>query len=262
MKNVKIASMLFLIQIFYMATVLLSTIWDSTMFMALRVLAYFVWGFSLIYISHCINRYERTKTNRRKGIIIYIVSCLSVLLAQFISAAKPSIVIALSFAVLLFVLYLVELILVFDIRKTRLDETIIELENNPNKELFLGISSEINIRNHSLLVTALFFGLLFTYIGVPILCSQDYFLGTKALIFLYAWDIAMLLMRLYVVKAGFYKFILEIGCFHISMMCLPIAISRLNLAMEQTVFLLGCVLAIAPVIFDIVRDIRRIRLEK
>ncbi len=258
MKNFKIILILFVVQTFYMATILLSCVWDSTMFMALRVLTYFTWGFSLYVVSHSIRRYERSKKNRRRSFIIYAIGCISVLTAQFISAAKPSFMIALIFTIFLFVIYLVELVLVFDIRKSMVDEIILELENNPNKELFEGNTKERHINNHSLLVTALFFGLLFTYLGVPILCSQDYFLGTKALIFLYAWDIAILLMRLYVVRKGFSMFLKEILCFQVSMMCLSIGISRLDLAMEQTIFQLFCILFITPIIYDMVRDIRRV----
>ena len=262
MKNLKIIATLFAVQLFYMATIMLSCIWDSTMFMALRVLTYFSWGFSLLYVNYCITRYERSKKNRRKGIVIYAIGCISVLTAQFISAAKPGLAIAMAFTAFLFVMYLVELVLIFDIRKSMLDETILELEKNPSKELFVGITKERNIRNHSLLVTALFFGLLFTYIGIPLLCSHDYFFGIKALIFLYAWDIAMLLMRLYVVKAGSSRFLIEIICFHISMMCLSVALSRLSWSLEQTLFQLVCIVAIVPIVLGIVRDIRKIRREK
>ncbi len=259
MKNFKIIIILFLVQLFYMGTVMLSCVWDSTMFTALRVLTYFAWGYSLLYINYTIRRYEHSKKNRRKAIVIYAIGCVCVLTAQFISASKPNLVIALIFTVFLFVMYLVELELVFDIRKSMLDETILELEKNPNKELFVGITRERNIRNHSLLVTALIFGLLFTYIGIPLLCSQDYFFGIKALIFLYAWDIAMLVMRLYVVRAQFSRYMLEIICFQISMMCLSIVISKLNWAMQQTFLQLGCILAIVPIVFGVVKDIREIR---
>ena len=262
MKNIKMIGVLFLIQIFYIGTILLSCVWDSTMFMALRVLTYFVWGFSLFYVSPCINRYEHTKKNRRRGITIYALGCISILTAQFVSAIKPSLVIALVFSVFLLVLLLVELVLIFDIRTSKLDETILELEKNPNKELFVGITKERLIKNHSLLATALFFGLIFTFVGVPILCTQDYFLGIKALLLLYACDIAILLMRLYLIKADVKRFLRETICFHISMMCLSFGISQLHFAMEQTIFQLGCILFVIPILYDVIKDIRRVNKEK
>lgn len=262
MKNLKIFVTLLLVQIFYIGTIFLACIWDGTMFMALRVLAYLVWGGSLVYVSHCIKRYEPTKKNRQKGFVIYAIGCISVLTAQFISASDPTIIVALTFSVFLFIIYLVEVILIMDIRKTGFNQTILELEQNPNKELFTGITKEYSIRNHSLLVTALFFGLLFTIIGIPLLCSQDYFLGIKALIFLYAWDTAILIMRLYTIKAGFHRFILEIVFFHLSMMCLSLALSKFSWALEQTIFQLGCVLCLVPIVLGICRDIGKIRKEK
>lgn len=262
MKNIKIFVTLLLVQIFYMGILFLSCLWDGTMFMALRVLAYLVWGGSVVYISHGIKRYECTKKNRRKAFVIYTIGCISVLLAQFISASHPSIVVALTCSTFLFIIYLVEVILIMDIRKTGFDETILELEQNPNKELFTGITKENTIRNHSLLVTALFFGLVLTIVGIPVLCSQDYFLGIKALIFLYAWDITILIMRLYAIKAGFKRFLLEIVCFHLSMMSLSFALSKLTHALAQTIFQLGCILCLVPIVYGICRDISKIRKDK
>ncbi len=262
MKNVKIAIILFGVQSSYIATILLACVWDSTMFTALRVLTYMAWGLSLLCISQGIRRYERSRKNRRKALIIYAIGCISVLTAQFISAVKPNLVFAMVFAVFLFIIYLVELILVQDIRKTALDETIKELENHPNKELFVGLTKERDINNHSLLVTAFFFGIMFTFIGVPVLCSQDYFLGLKAMIFLYAWDIAILLMRYYMIKVRVRRLLIEVVCFHISMICLSITVSRLEWAMEQTMFQLGCIVSLLPIVIGILRDIRRIRREK
>ena len=72
----------------------------------------------------------------------------------------------------------------------------------------------------------------------------------------------MLLMRLYIIKAGTTRFLIEMICFNVSMICLSFALSRLNWAMEQTVFQMGCILAIVPIVFSIVKDIQNIRLEK